>query len=98
MFSAQAKEAANSSLSDSKNAAYSAKRDFDSTLEGTGSEFEVAARKVGKQVRGFVENASDQITDVSDKVTGEIRTNPVRSSAIALGIGFILGALLHNRS
>ena len=97
MFSAQTKEAANETIGDAKNTAYNVKRDFNNTLDNTGNEFERAARKVGKEVRGFVENASDQLSDVSDKVTGEIRNNPIRSSAIALGVGFIIGALLHNR-
>lgn len=97
MFSAQTKEAANETIGDAKNTAYNVKRDFNHNLDSSSNEFERAARKVGKEVRGFVENASDQLSDVSDKVTGEIRNNPIRSSAIALGVGFILGSLLHHR-
>ncbi len=94
MFSAQTKEAANATLSDAKSTAYNVKRDFSNTADEATSEFERAANRVGKQVRGFVDTASDQITDASEKVTSEIRSNPIRSSAVALGIGFILGSLL----
>jgi ElaB/YqjD/DUF883 family membrane-anchored ribosome-binding protein len=31
---------------------------------------------------------------VADRVTGEIRTNPVRSSMVALGAGLLLGLLM----
>jgi hypothetical protein len=39
-------------------------------------------------------SASDEISHASGAVTGEIRSNPIRSSAIALGLGVVIGALL----
>jgi ElaB/YqjD/DUF883 family membrane-anchored ribosome-binding protein len=56
-------------------------------------ELHSAANQAGRKVRGIYNTASDEITGASDKLTGEIRSNPVRSSAIALGIGFVVGAL-----
>lgn len=53
-----------------------------------------AAHKAGRSVRNALHSASDEITHASDKVTGEIRGNPVRSSIIALGAGVLIGALL----
>lgn len=54
----------------------------------------VAANNAGRKVRSMVNAASDEISHASDKVTGEIRSNPVRSTMIALGIGAVIGALL----
>lgn len=93
MLSATTKEAANATVSDAKATAYSAKRDFNNASEDIGNEFERAANKAGRQVRGFIDSANEQFSEASEKVTGEIRNNPIRSSAIALGLGFVLGAL-----
>ena len=51
------------------------------------------ANHAGRTVRDFVETASDTITDSSQQVKERIETHPVRSSVIALGVGFLLGAL-----
>ena len=52
------------------------------------------ANKAGRKVRAMATSASDEFTHVSNQVTGEIRSNPIRSSAIALGVGMLLGALM----
>lgn len=52
-----------------------------------------AANKAGKKVRSIVNNASDELVHARDTVTTQIRTNPVQSSLIALGVGVVLGAL-----
>lgn len=59
-----------------------------------GAELHNAANQAGRKVRSMYNTASDEISHASDKVTGEIRSNPVRSSMIALGIGVLFGALL----
>lgn len=59
-----------------------------------GADLHAAANQAGRKVRNMYDNASDEISHVSDKVAGEIRTNPVRSSMIALGIGLLFGTLL----
>ncbi len=53
-----------------------------------------SANEAGRKVRSMVNAASDEISHASEKVNGEIRSNPVRSSMIALGVGVLLGALL----
>ncbi len=53
-----------------------------------------AANQAGRKVRNMVNNASDELLHTRDKVTGEIRSNPVRSSVIAMGVGVLVGALL----
>jgi ElaB/YqjD/DUF883 family membrane-anchored ribosome-binding protein len=53
-----------------------------------------AGNQAGQKVRSLYNNASDEVTHASEKVTGEIRSNPVRSTVIALGVGALIGALL----
>lgn len=53
-----------------------------------------AANSAGRKVRSAFNAASDEMSHVSDKVTAEIRTNPVQSSVIALGVGMLLGMLI----
>lgn len=65
----------------------------DSSCEMT-NDLHAAANNAGRKVRNMVNNASDELLHTRDKVTGEIRSNPVRSSVIAMGIGAIIGALL----
>jgi ElaB/YqjD/DUF883 family membrane-anchored ribosome-binding protein len=76
-----------------------AKDDAVTTLKNSaneaGAELHNAANQAGRKVRSMINTASDEISHASEKVTGEIRSNPVRSSMIALGVGVLLGALLH---
>lgn len=51
------------------------------------------AAKMGQKTRTFVENAKEEAFEASDKVTKHIHEKPLQSSVIALGIGFVLGAL-----
>lgn len=53
-----------------------------------------AAHSAGRKVRGMLNSASDEISYASEYVGTEIRSNPVRSSVIALGAGVLLGVLL----
>ncbi len=47
--------------------------------------------------RDLADYAFDQTAHVSQKLKNEIRANPLRSSAIALACGLVLGALLARR-
>lgn len=93
MFSAATKDSANSTVNEAKNTVYNAKRDLRDATDESKADLTLIAEKAGRKVRNFVDTANSQITEASDRVSEEIRTNPVRSSAIALGIGFVLGAL-----
>jgi len=64
----------------------------DSAAE-TSNDLRDAANKAGRTVRNFVHSASDELSHAKETVTTQIRTNPVQSSLVALGIGFVLGAL-----
>lgn len=65
-----------------------------STQDDTITNLKSSANEAGRKVRAIVHTASDEISHASEKVTGEIRSNPVRSSMIALGVGVLLGVLL----
>jgi hypothetical protein len=52
-----------------------------------------ASAKVEGKVLGFIGSASNKISHATDTVTKEIRSNPVQASLVALGAGYILGAL-----
>lgn len=51
------------------------------------------ASDYGAKVRKVFDNASDETTTISKNIENEIKTNPIRSTLIALGAGFIIGAL-----
>ncbi|HEX4889345.1 MAG TPA: hypothetical protein VFW37_03095 [Alphaproteobacteria bacterium] len=53
-----------------------------------------AANQAGRKVRGMIDAAGDEVSHVSDRLTSEFQTNPLRSGVIALGVGVLLGALL----
>lgn len=53
-----------------------------------------AAHDAGRKVRGMIHSAGDELSHARDYMGTEIRSNPVRSSVIALGVGVLLGALL----
>lgn len=53
-----------------------------------------AAHSAGQKVRGMLNTASDELTHAGGYVGSEIRSNPVRSSMVALGIGLLIGTLL----
>ncbi len=62
------------------------------------------AHAVGEQVGKFVDNASESISsakesisEATDTATAQIRENPLVATAIAVGIGVVLGALLRRR-
>jgi ElaB/YqjD/DUF883 family membrane-anchored ribosome-binding protein len=55
------------------------------------------ANDVGRKLRAVVDTGTHDIKEQAEKVEKEIRQHPVQSSAIALGLGVILGLFLHRR-
>jgi ElaB/YqjD/DUF883 family membrane-anchored ribosome-binding protein len=55
------------------------------------------AHDAGAKVRDLYDRTRDTTSRVGHDLESEIKTNPVRASLIALGAGFILGALFANR-
>lgn len=74
-----------------------AKEDTISRLKSSANEIQddlnEVANDAGRKVRRMLNSANEEFTNVSDKVTSEIRSNPVRSSAIALVAGVVLGLI-----
>jgi len=101
MISTATKTAANVTKALAENDVKSSLKDTVHDLQDRGSEFvhnaSDYANEAGARVRGFVDRTVDDVNSVSRNVETEIRGNPVRSSLIALGVGFALGALLTRR-
>lgn len=76
-----------------RGAANTIKNEARDTVYDAKNELRSAANRTGRRVREFIDTASDELHHVSDSVGSQIRSNPVQSSLIALGAGFILGAL-----
>lgn len=57
----------------------------------------VIANKAGHKLREVIDTASDEVRDAQATLIKEVRQNPVRASAIAAGIGLVLGLLLRRR-
>ena len=76
-----------------KNSAQNLRSAVGNVAEDAKEDLRVVANNAGKRVRDFIHTASDEVTHAKDTVTSQIRTNPVQSSMVALGIGFLLGAL-----
>ena len=53
-----------------------------------------AAHQAGESVRGLYNSANNELHHAGDRMKAEIRNNPIRSSAIALGVGALLGLLM----
>jgi ElaB/YqjD/DUF883 family membrane-anchored ribosome-binding protein len=68
--------------------------DVRQTANDVHSNLEITASKAGRKVREYFDSASEEVTHAADAVTSQIRSNPVQSSLLALGAGFIIGALL----
>ncbi len=101
MISTATKTAANVTKALAENDVQNTLKDTARDLQDRGADFvnnvSDYANEAGARVRGLVDRTVDDVNHVSQNVEGEIRGNPVRSTLIALGIGFALGALLTRR-
>ena len=97
MFSVTTKEAANltkeSAEYDIKNTAQGAKREARKTMDEMAGDAAEYASKAGSKVRGMLDSASEEFHEASGRVSDEIRSNPIRSSVVALLAGFALGVI-----
>ncbi|MFZ4762425.1 MAG: hypothetical protein ACOYK8_06395 [Alphaproteobacteria bacterium] len=55
------------------------------------------ASEMGRKTREFIDHASHDARDVTASVKKQIRTNPVMASAIAAGVGFVIGNIFSRR-
>ncbi len=82
------------SATTAKNAAHETVREVKNTAHEAKDDLHDAANQAGRKVRDMLDSAEDEVSYVSDRVTSEFQTNPLRSGMIALGVGVVLGALL----
>ncbi len=72
--------------------------ELNDTIEEAKNEVHYTAGKAAKKACGMFDNAinsvGNEIDNAKNSISSQIRNNPIQSSAIALGIGFVLGALL----
>lgn len=80
-------------VSNLKNGTQNFRATASETIDDTKEDLRDAANRAGRKVRGLFNTASDEITHARDSVTRQIRTSPIQSSLIALGVGFLAGAL-----
>lgn len=62
-------------------------------VEGEEGHVAELAQRAGRTARRYYDAAANELHDDYDMVTSRIRSNPVQASAIALGLGVIIGAL-----
>ena len=55
------------------------------------------AHEAGHKLREAIDKASSEVRDATDATMEQVRSKPVQSSLIALGIGFLSGLLLRRR-
>lgn len=79
---------------DLKESAKSVGEAADYAVNKAKNELNHAANDAGRKVRKFIRSASDDVVHAKDTVKHQIHENPVQSTFIALGLGFVLGALL----
>ncbi len=87
------KENTPNAANDIKGSANNIKNEARDTLYDVKEDLHDVAARTGRRVRGLVDSASGEITHASEVVGTQIRSNPVQSSLIALGVGFIIGTL-----
>ncbi len=97
MLSSATKAAANVTKASAENDLRNAAQDAASEGKDALNNVSDYASEAGQKVRGLLDKTVDQTSRLSQNVEAEIKSNPIRSSAIALGAGFILGALLTRR-
>ncbi len=97
MLSAATKASANLTKDLAENDVRSAGREIERDGRDFLHDVNDRATEAGQKVRGAFDRTVDTTSRFSHRVEDEIKSNPIRSSALALGAGFILGALLARR-
>ncbi len=55
------------------------------------------AEKASRYVRDLADTASTSVSDAANTVKTKVEEKPVQSSLVALGLGFLIGALIPGR-
>lgn len=93
MFTAATKE---DIKSDVKNGAARVSNDVRQTAKNVRDDLNKAnlegtVQALGQRVHDYIDSATNEINDASNRLTSQIRTNPVQSSVVALAIGVLVG-------
>lgn len=56
-----------------------------------------SANEVGQKVRELIDTSTHNVRDAAAVTEKQIRQHPLTASAIAAGVGFLLGALFSRR-
>lgn len=89
MFTATKEE----NITNLKNSAQNLRSTVSDVAEDAKHDLRTVAGEAGRKVRSLAHSASDELEHAKDTVSKQIRTNPLQAAAIALGAGFVLGAL-----
>ena len=93
MFSPTTKDAAANAFNNSQKALDGAKDDLRSTSCSIQDDISAAAAHAGAEVRSLINMASEQIGETSKRISHEVQTNPMRSTLLAIGLGFFVGMI-----
>ncbi len=69
-------------------------KDFKHGLDGLADDMQHAANSAGTAVRDMADKVVEETSHATHDVISFVRTNPMQSSMLALGAGFVIGALL----
>lgn len=79
---------------DLRNKADGVMREVKHDVEAISDDLQRAANSAGAAVRNVTEKAVAETSRATNDVIGYVRANPMQSSLMTLGVGFVLGALL----
>jgi len=84
-------------LKDVKETIHQAQETCCAKAEDVREDLREVAHNAGQKVREIYDTATNQSRDATAMVEKQMRSNPLAASAIAAGVGFLLGALLRRR-
>lgn len=98
MFNPNTKDETMNEYKNAANAIKSEVREFGKDAKEEINDVRDAANKAGRKVRSYLNCAKDEVSSATETVTTQIRSNPVQSSMLALGAGFLIGSLFHRKA
>lgn len=87
------KESANRLKNEAQDQIDEASDDLRDGVKVVKDDLQKVANNAGRRVRNFFDTASSEASHVKESMTHQIQEKPMQSALIALGAGFILGAL-----
>lgn len=72
-------------------------RELEKCCDKAQDEASEVAHAAGEKVREVYDNITQETRDAAKKVTKQIRSNPLMATAVATGVGFLVGLLSSRR-